>query len=199
MTLQPPSPPPDSGHDAPDWYAAYGNRSGPAQAPAPLVSCPPELLASLGPLLCLHRVSDAHVLSGYSAARSVHACVTLDSEGPCEALLFFDASRRPCWRLYLLPDSDYLAWERAVACLARTTGRETGRPVFGSGLAPVRRLLRNPLWHACPLRLHAVSATISRRRLAASEVTLSEAGWQAAQRIARSEGADTIVRPNSMD
>src|SRR3546814_322387 len=86
--------------------------SEPANASAggcPTRACTPPLLASLGPVLCLYRVADSHVLTGYHCAADVRAMVHLDSDGPQEALLFFDRLRQPCWRLYLLPDSDCLA------------------------------------------------------------------------------------------
>lgn len=195
MTLNPSSQP-DSCRDGSGRSVVAREGTTPSAAPDPLAPCTPALLASLGPMLCLRRVSDAQALAGHSAARSVRAWVCLTAEGPCEALLFFDALRRPCWRLYLLPDSDCLAWERAVAHFEPIATPASPCPASEGWQAPVRRLLRNPLWHACPLRLHAVPGTDSRPRLAASDVTLSAAGWRAARRIARAESAETIAWPD---
>lgn len=197
MTLNPP-PRSDSCRDGSGWSSATPERATRSAASDPLAPCTPALLASLGPLLCLRRVGDAHPLAGHSAARSVRAWVGLTAEGPREALLFFDALRRPCWRLYLLPDSDCLAWERAVACLEPIAAPACPGLASEGWQAPVRRLLRNPLWHACALRLHAVSTADTRARLAVSDAALSEAGWRTARRIARAEGAETIAWPESM-
>ncbi|KAF1013947.1 MAG: hypothetical protein GAK31_02970 [Stenotrophomonas maltophilia] len=76
----------------------------------------PAQLASLGTVLCLYR-ADGSELAGWRQAVSVHACQGVDSEGVRESLCFVDARGRCVWRLYLLPDSDFLAWDRVVATL----------------------------------------------------------------------------------
>lgn len=194
MMLNPPSQS-DACCDGSGRPAAHRKGVTPSAARDPLIPCTPSLLASLGPVLCLRRLDDANALTGHSAARRVRAWVCLTAEGPCEALLFFDALHRPCWRLYLLPDSDCLAWERAVSGLEHMSAPASPCRANDGWHAPVRRLLRNPVWHACPLRLHAVPGADSRTRLAASDATLSETGWRAAQRIARAEGAETSAWP----
>src|SRR5690606_13289891 len=82
----------------------------PVAWPAPLQ------LAALGPVLCLHR-ADGSELAGWQQAVKVHACHGVDSEGVHESLCFSDAQGRCAWRLYLLPDSDFLAWDRLLAAL----------------------------------------------------------------------------------
>ena len=163
------------------------NRSVPA-LPVDIHRCPVEALAALGPLLCLHAPSDPHPLTGWRRARHVRAQVRLDSDGPHEALHFFDADGRDCWRLYLLPDSDFHAWERLLATLpVRVEG-----PVAGCGFWRGKRSAL-PHWQACALRLHAVSGTATGGiQLAAADVVLSPLGRSCAQRLAEHGGRDDI-------
>lgn len=147
-------------------------------------ACPPEALSALGPLLCLHGAADPHLLSGWSRAHRLLAQVRLDSDGPSEALHFYDAAGSGCWRLYLLPDSDFHAWERLLSSL----------PVAAEPAASWRRLWpakrsAAPQWHACALRLHAIADANGAPRLAATDVGLSRWGQACALRIARQAGA----------
>lgn len=150
--------------------------------PATLVGihcCPVESLGALGPVLCLHAPSDPHPLTGWRRARKVRAQVRLDSDGPHEALHFFDTDGRDCWRLYLLPDSDFHAWEKLLASL----------PVHVDGPAAGRGFWRGkrsalPHWQACALRLHPVADPAGGIELAAAEVMLSPLGRNCAQRLA---------------
>lgn len=150
-----------------------------------------EALGALGPLLCLHAPADPHLLSGWRRACTVRAHVRLDSDGPHEALHFFDTDGVGCWRLYLLPDSDFHAWERLLATL----------PVHVDGVASGRRFWRSkrmalPQWHACALRLHAVSDSAGGIQLATADVVLSPLGRACAQRIAeRNSRGETPARP----
>lgn len=156
----------------------------PVGAPAVGIgACPPEALSALGPLLCLHGAADAHLLSGWSRAQRLLAQVRLDSDGPSEALHFFDEAGTGCWRLYLLPDSDFHAWERLLSRLPVQAETVPSWRQFWSGK---RRIA--PQWHACALRLHVVADTRGDVRLAATDVGLSRLGQACAQRIARQAG-----------
>ena len=140
-------------------------------------ACTAEALGALGPQLCLHAPADPHLLTGWRRARALCAHIRLDSDGPHEALHFLDAAGRDCWRLYLLPDSDFHAWERLLATL----------PVQVDAVA-TRRFWRTersllPHWQACALRLHAVPDSDG-VRLATAEAVLSPLGRACAQRIA---------------
>ncbi len=53
-------------------------------------------------------------LVGLACAVRVVASVRLDSDGPSECLHFLDASGASIASLWLLPDSDFLAWETLV-------------------------------------------------------------------------------------
>ena len=95
----------------------------------------PAQLATLGTVLCLYR-ADGNELGGWRQAVRVHACQGVDSEGLRESLCFLDARGRCVWRLYLLPDSDFLAWDRLVAALppvqvTDSTVWSAGGPAFG--------------------------------------------------------------------
>lgn len=154
--------------------------------PASLAWPGPAQLAALGTVLCLYR-GDGSELSGWQQAVTAHACHSVDSEGVHESLCFLDARGRCTWRLYLLPDSDFLAWDRLLAQLPQQpTKNEEGN--VGERLW--RRLaghLGGHRWRACVLQLHAVEQGGG---LAASLATLSALGSATARRIARLQGAD---------
>ncbi|WP_369039728.1 Hemin transport protein [Stenotrophomonas maltophilia] len=146
----------------------------------------PMHLAALGTVLCLYPAEGSE-LAGWRQAVSVHACQAVDSEGVHESLCFLDARGRCVWRLYLLPDSDFLAWDRLVAALPSAPPRDAEGSV---GERLWRRLaghLRGQRWRLCSVRLHAAD---DGRILAASLSTLSSLGAATARRIARMEGAD---------
>jgi hypothetical protein len=146
--------------------------------PSPATVCPPETLAALGPLLCLHDSADPHLLAGWTRAVRVAASVSLDSDGPTESLCFFDAQGRGCWCLQRLPDSDFHAWERLMSAL----------PIAANPWAATRlrseKRSAHPAWRACALRLHALPGTRGGARLAAADVSLSPLGQVCARRLA---------------
>lgn len=152
-------------------------------------SCMPEMLAALGPLLCLYRAGDPHALCGWSWAKSVRACVKINSDGPREALTFFDSTRRACWQLYLLPDSDYLSWDRVLSCVRCELDATQDSWQKQNKVAPISRAVGNPIWRACALRFYAVTSLHNEHSLALADVTLSNTGRKAAEAIAKSEGA----------
>ena len=157
----------------------------------------PQQLAALGPLLCLYRAHAGGELGGWAQAVRAAACSDLDSDGLQECLLFFDRDGRCCWRLYLLPDSDFLAWERLASCLPNRGERESATG-GGIGERLWHRLagrLRGADWLGSALRLHALPtspgfALRAPPLLAASLATLSPLGAGVARRIALAEGAD---------
>src|SRR5690606_22766080 len=176
-------------------------------APLPALPRAGEL-AALGAVLCLSRARPGSELSGWAQAARAEVASGCDSNGPCEALWMFDHDGRCCWRLYLLPDSDFLAWDSPAARLPVHHQPRTG----GVGERLWTRLagcLRGERWHAVPLRLHARSGGPGFSRcgdtgLSATWPVLSAAGQAAARRIARIEGVegdtldDAIARPYPM-
>lgn len=161
--------------------------------PAAAASLPgPQQLAQLGTVLCLYRQQAGGELAGWSQSVRAEAGVEIDSDGMCESLQFYDRADRCCWRLYLLPDSDFLAWERLSGRL----------PLHADPMASIgigERLLRrlsggSGHWAGSILRLHALggpgSGFAPAAVLAASLARASGLGTAEAIRIVRSQGAD---------
>ncbi|MCC8361955.1 Hemin transport protein [Lysobacter sp. A6] len=139
-------------------------------------------LASLGPVLCLYRVQPGGALSGWAQASHCEVVCRVDCDGPCEAIHFFDAQGRVCWRLYLLPDSDFLGWDALTAPLrARSDGARHGARWY--------RLvwrLRRKHWRADILTFR--DAGDGGASIGAERTHLSPFGNAIAARIARREG-----------
>lgn len=162
--------------------------------PIPVSVLPhPQQLAALGAVLCLYRAQAGGELDGWAQAAKVRCESVLDSDGLCESIQFFDREGRCCWRLYLLPDTDFLAWELLAAGLPERCGTE---PELGIAERLWRRLARRlggPAWRASVLRFHALPGgprSSGTPLLAASLPRLSACGMEVAGRIARREGID---------
>lgn len=154
----------------------------------------PRQLAALGTVLCLYRSGPGGELAGWSRAVRAEACAALDSDGMHECVSFHDADGDCCWKLYLLPDSDFLAWERLSLALPAQSAQDASAAGVGERL--LRRLagrVRGGHWQGSVLRLHALCVAPgmpSHSVLAASLASVSPLGAAAARRIARSQGAD---------
>ena len=156
----------------------------------------PTQLATLGTVLCLYHRQTGGELAGWSQAVHCASSFDVDSDGLHESLCFYDRAGECCWRLYLLPDSDFLAWERLLAVLPGCGDRDTHG---GVGERLWRRLAaraRGIHWQGSVLRLHALPAGpgFAHARqpvLAASLAPVSTLGAVAARRIARVEGAES--------
>lgn len=146
-------------------------------------------VAALGPVLCLYRTQQGSELAGWQQAVRVQAHAGLDSDGLDERLLFFDAQGRCCWRLCLLPDSDFVAWDRLVASLPKGCDEGTAGLADRLWQRLAGRLLGGQ-WRACALQLHAVPQPASLPVLAASLSLMSALGVATARRIAHAEGAE---------
>ncbi|MEG2942212.1 MAG: Hemin transport protein [Thermomonas sp.] len=153
----------------------------------------PHELAALGAVLCLYRIHAGSELDGWSQAVRVSSDSALDSDGLCESLQFFDREGDCCWRLYLLPDSDFLAWERLLAALPRHRSKDAGLNLRERLWRRVARHLGGPAWRANVLRFHAPPAGpgfAGQSLLAASLPPLSACGAEVGRRIVRREGID---------
>lgn len=153
----------------------------------------PHEFAALGAALCLYRTHAGSELDGWSQAVRVSSSSTLDSDGLCESLQFFDRDGVCCWRLYLLPDTDFLAWERLLAGLPVQHPPEHAPSIRERLWRRVARRLGGPAWRANVLRFHAPPAGpgfAGQSLLAASLPRLSACGAQVARRIVRREGVD---------
>ncbi|HET6397098.1 MAG TPA: Hemin transport protein [Pseudoxanthomonas sp.] len=153
----------------------------------------PRQLERLGTVLCLYRGGQGGELAGWTQAAHAVACATIDGDGLCESVCFHDRRGRCCWRLFLLPDSDFLAWDRLVAQLpAQTRGDAAGEPLW-------RRLASRVAgtgWQLCALRLHVLhQAGVD--VLAGSPAAVSPLGAAVARRIARRHGATGQVPTKS--
>lgn len=160
----------------------------------------PSQLAALGAVLCLHRPHSGGELAGWAQAAHAEVRTALDSDGVREELVFTDRDGRCCWRLCVLPDSDFLAWEQLCATLPSHEARCQVAHVATAGIGErlwtrLADRLRGERWQSCVLRLHALRCTRGvvpggEPMLAASLAPLSALGAAVAQRIARDEGAD---------
>jgi hypothetical protein len=148
----------------------------------------PEQLSTLGAVLCLHRAQAGGELAGWSQAVRVVSSGEIDSDGLCESMQFFDQEGRCCWRLFLLPDTDFLAWEDLVAGLPQQRATETALTLAERLWRRVANRLGNPGWQASVLRFHTLAAWpgfAGMPLLAASLPRLSACGAEAARRILR--------------
>lgn len=155
-------------------------------------------LASLGTVLCVYRSRCGGELGGWAQAVSAESWGGIDSDGWHECLQFRDRNGHCCWRLYLLPDSDFLAWEQLTARLPRAEAQ----PSPGDGIATrlwrrVASRVGGERWLASVLRLHTMppaqpaSAPAPMPVLAASLAPVSMFGADVVRRIARIEGIDS--------
>ena len=154
----------------------------------------PSQLASLGTVLCLYRAGGER--GGWSRAVRAEAGAALHSEGPDECIAFRDFAGECCWKLYLLPDSDFLAWERVSATLPLQGPDPDATGVGERLMRSLSARLRTGQWQGSVLRLHALNVApgmSTRDVLAASLVPVSPLSAAAARRIARNEGADATA------
>jgi hypothetical protein len=150
-------------------------------------------LARLSHVLCAYPVRQGGVLEGWGRAVRVEACAGLDGDDMHECLRFLDHEGRCCWRLYLLPDTNFLAWDRLLARLPACSASVWAEDARHGLLRRFIDRRRNRHWCACIVRLHrirddAVSISRSRAVLAASAACVSPLGLDAARSIARGEG-----------
>lgn len=152
----------------------------------------PQQLAALGAVLCLYRMQRGGELSGWQQAQSASCERVLDSEGLRESVRFHDRDGRCCWQLFLLPDTDFLAWEQMVAHLPAARTTDAGS-ISERLWRRVANRLGGPGWQVNVLRFHALAAGpgfAGRSLLAASLPKLSNCGADMARRIARAAGID---------
>lgn len=166
----------------PDWLPL-------AEACGPVLPHPLQL-AALGTVLCLYRPRYGGELCGWAEATRAEVEVGVGNDDLRENLRFYNCHGRDCWRLCLLPDSDFLAWDRLIERLPRhpDVHREAG---IGDRLW--QRLacrLTGDQWRACALRLHALPQPFAPPALAASLAALSALGAASARDIARAEAAE---------
>lgn len=129
-----------------------------------------------------------NALDGWQHAVTAAACRQVDSDGVRESICFFDAAGHCCWRLCLLPDSDFLSWDRLISRLPPLT---LDTHELGVGERLWRRLagrLHGNTWRLSAVRLQTAGSR--NRSLAANLATVSALGAEVAARLAREEGID---------
>ena len=149
-------------------------------------------LAALGTVLCVYTRRHGGELGGWSQAASAEVRCGIDSDGWHECLQFRDRGGDCCWRLYLLPDSDFLAWERIQLRLPVADAWQAPAEAVASRLW--RRLsarVAGEAWQSSVVRLHALRHP--RPVLAASPAPVSPLGAEMLQRVARIEGLDAFL------
>lgn len=150
----------------------------------------PQQLAALGAVLCLSRADAGSALAGWAqAVRACYGCA-LDSDGLRECIRFFDARGECCWRLYLLPDADFWAWEQLAGSLPCEAGGSATPGLAERLWRHLARRLNEPCWRACALRFHACGSGAASAALGASLPALSALGREQVRRIVRCEGLD---------
>jgi hypothetical protein len=150
-------------------------------------------LAALGTVLCVYTRRHGGELGGWAQAASAEVRCGIDSDGWHECLQFRDGSGNCCWRLYLLPDSDFLAWERIQQRLpAAETWQAPDEAVASRLWRRLSTRVGGEAWQTSIVRLHALRHP--RPFLAASSAPLSRLGAEMLLRVARIEGLDAFPR-----
>lgn len=164
-----------------------------------------RLLPSVGSVLCVYREQRPQTSHGRStrfdrlpvdhpALVALTACAyvrvesSVTSQGPREYLEFKDARDRVQAKVFLLPDTDFLAWDEMVAVLC---GFLPPPVEIKTWQAPSRYLRAALLrlggrWRAIPLRFERVQPTLAAR----APTFLSPIGERVAEIIASDERAD---------
>lgn len=152
----------------------------------PMAALPARALAGVGPLLCVFPSDQRSELNALRHASQVCAECCIDDDGIRESLRFTDGDGSTCLRLFLLPDSDYTAWERlreGLPCVA-TEARSSACGRCSEFIRCLGRLLRGEGWMSSLLCIE--TGIDSGPRIGAAQV--SRIGQEIARRIARAEG-----------
>lgn len=151
----------------------------------------PHQLAALGTVLCVFREGGGELGGWVRAVRTGHV-TSVDSDGLREGLLFYDAGDACCWRLYLLPDTDFIAWE--ALCGHAPASAAAAQAGVGERLwRHIAARVGKGAWRANVLRLHALPSApgfAALPTLAASPAPVSGLGADLARRILRKEGIE---------
>lgn len=155
----------------------------------------PRQLAALGTVLCLYRSQDLPALAGWTRATRAEWSAGIDSDGLRESLWFYDGDGGLCWRIYLLPDSDFMAWDQLSLALPTREEQAVGSGLCNRLWRRMTDQVRGDIWYACVLQLHALDGlagfgTAAQPGLAASLVCPSAVGVAVARRIASAAGVN---------
>lgn len=127
----------NSSHDQVDFELELPPSASAARSP---ISQLRVALPSLGPVVCVHRREDAPRLqtdaSPLLTDATLQVVAEVDSEGPREALRIHRLGGGVALQVCLLPDSDFLAWDRLLQ--AAPPPALQGRLCWPAWLARVR-------------------------------------------------------------
>lgn len=156
-----------------------------------------EDLATLGPVLCVFCDRYGGELGGWMQAARAYARCGIEADGWYECLTFRDRENRDCWRLYLLPESDFFAWDCVRNRLPRNERLDPSATAADNERFPstlwrcCRSREMSARWGASVLRLHALRSG-GRAVLAASPWRVSPFGAEIARRVMRIEGISNV-------
>jgi hypothetical protein len=150
----------------------------------------PTQLATLGSLLWLFPPESRHPLDRWAYVVRAEAYVAIDDDGVREWIAFFDADDGCRCRAYLLPDSDFVAWE----CLNLPLSCGPHRTEAMTLCQRLSMRGSRSRWRAMVLRLRAVARSRT-WTLHAYATPLSALGLQVANAIVRAEDADVMLAP----
>jgi hypothetical protein len=156
-------------------------------------SCLPSTteLAALGTVLCVFSRRYGGELGGWTQAAGAELRSGIDSDGWHECLQFRDRNGDCCWRLYLLPDSDFLAWEHLQSRLPAIEAMPgPSEAVAGRLWRRLSARVGGERWQSSVVRLHALRHP--RPLLAASPAPVSPLGVDMLRRVARIEGLEAV-------
>lgn len=148
-------------------------------------------LAGVGPVLCVFPDSERNELNALRRASQICAECCIDDDGIRESLRLCDEAGSTCARLFLLPDSDYTAWERlreGLPCVA-SESRASACEKCVHFVRCLGRMLRGSGWKSSLLKIEPGR----REQPCVSAVNISRIGREFACRIARAEGAPLPV------
>lgn len=148
---------------------------------------PPRVLAGSRGMVLLEHAALAPL--GRCGAIAAHTAVT--SQGPREWLSFHDAGGNVGAKLFLLPDTDYLAWDELTATARLEPIREE-TPAWQAHAAFLRGALARigGAWRASVVQFETGRLPWLRTLDVRAPLRLSLIGLELARAIARSEGAD---------
>jgi hypothetical protein len=148
-------------------------------------------LAALGTVLCVFSRRYGGELGGWMQATGAELRSGIDSDGWHECLQFRDRNGDCCWRLYLLPDSDFLAWEHLQSRLPAAEAMPVpSEAVAGRLWRRLSARVGGERWQSSVVRLHALRHP--RPLLAASPAAVSPLGVDMLRRVARIEGLEAV-------
>ncbi|UXI67582.1 hypothetical protein [Tahibacter amnicola] len=154
-------------------------------------------LPALGPVLWLWRGGDAKAFD-FAKVHAWHALHHVGPDGVHEGVSLVAHDGREVARLCLLPDSDYLGWERLL---------ESASAPDSTRAADIHRCLRELAWirsgrrwQAAPVRFQPLAMDEQDDYLLVAPVkTLSESGWRRVVAICRTlDAAAPVVRSHCL-